>query len=238
VKKPYRLSIAVPVYNEEKTIETILRKLTALPIENFEIIVIDDASKDRSYDIITEYFQKYKGIPHTIVSHSKNMGKGAGIKTALKTAEGEYFVIQDADLEYDPKDLVDLLKFAEKNKVKAVYGSRFLGDFKNMPKANYYANKFYNFLLRRLYDTRITDMHTCYKMVKTDLINELNMTADGFSYASELVSKLLHRGITIHEVPISFSGRTKKEGKKIGYLDGIKCTQELLVYRFKASRAQ
>ena len=236
MERPYRLSIAVPVYNEEKTIETILRKLTALPIKGFEIIVIDDASKDKSYGIITEYFQKHKGIPHTIVSHSKNMGKGAGIKTALKTAEGEYFVIQDADLEYDPKDLVGLLMFAEKNKVEAVYGSRFLGDFKNMPRANYYANRFYNFLLRRLYDTSITDMHTCYKMIKTDLLNDINMTANGFSYASELVSKLLRRGITIHELPISFSGRTKKEGKKIGYLDGIKCTQELLTYRFRTNR--
>ncbi len=230
----YKLSIAVPVYNEERTVKTILTKLTALPIDNYEIIIIDDASKDKSYEIIADYFKKNKKIPHTIVRHKRNLGKGAGIKSALKTAKGKYFIIQDADLEYDPKDIVDVLRVAEATDADAVYGSRFKGEYKNMAKANFYANKFYNFVLRRLYPTSITDMHTCYKMVKTELIQSLNMSADGFGYASELVSKLLRRGITIQETPISFNGRTKKDGKKINYKDGIKCMKELLVYRFKA----
>ncbi len=229
----HRLSIVVPVYNEEKTLKTILNKLTSLKMDNFELIIVDDASKDRSHEIISSHFLEHKNIPHTVVRHAKNMGKGAGIKTGLKTAKGKFFVIQDADLEYDPKDISGLLQFAEDNEAEAVYGSRFLGDFKDMPRPNYYANKAYNFLMRRLYDSDITDMHTCYKLVRTELISSLNLASDGFSYSTELASKLLRKGVTIHEVPISFSGRTRKEGKKISYIDGIKCAGEIFVHRFR-----
>lgn len=228
------LSILVPVYNEETTIRKILDRVTSLPIDNYEVLVVDDASKDESRSIIEAFAKKFSkpNVELKILSHPKNRGKGAGIKTALAAASGKYFIIQDADLEYDPKDIPPLLKAGMKGKYRAVYGSRFMGDISRMPKPNYYANKFYNFLLRRLYKTSITDMHTCYKMVDVGLLRDLDMKAEGFDYATELVSKLLRRGVVIHEAPIGFNGRTKKEGKKIGIKDGIDCTYMIFRYRF------
>lgn len=232
-KKPH-LTIMVPVYNEEKTLLKILNGVTSLEIDSYEVIVVNDGSKDKSPLIIEKFSSEFKSpnVKLRVINHSKNRGKGAGIKTGIKHAQGAYFVIQDADLEYDPKDIPPLLKAAMKHDKDAVYGSRFKGKMSGMPKPNYYANKFYNVLLRRLYDTQITDMHTCYKMVRTPLIRELNMTSEGFGYATELVSKLLKRGIDIHEEPVSFKGRTKSEGKKINYKDGIECTYGLIRYKF------
>ena len=227
------LSILVPVYNEETTIKNILDRVTTLPIERYEVLVVDDASNDKSRSIIDAFAKKFSksNVELKILSHPKNRGKGAGIKTALGLAEGEYFIIQDADLEYDPKDIPPLLEAARKGKYRAVYGSRFKGRIKSMPKPNYFANKFYNFLLRRMYKTSITDMHTCYKMVDVGLLRDLKMESEGFDYATELISKLLRRGVDIHEAPIGFNGRTKKEGKKIGIKDGIDCTYMIFKYR-------
>lgn len=227
------LSILVPVYNEETTIRKILDKTTSLPIKKYEVLVVDDASNDKSRSIIEAFAKKFNkpNVSLKILSHEINRGKGAGIKTALGLAGGEYFIIQDADLEYDPTDIPALLEKARKGKYRAVYGSRFMGKISKMPKANYYANRFYNFLLRRLYKTSITDMHTCYKMVNVELLRDLKMTSEGFDYATELVSKLLRRGVDIHEAPIRFNGRTKKEGKKIGIKDGIDCTYMIFKYR-------
>ena len=161
-----------------------------------------------------------------------NRGKGAAIKSALEIANGDYFVVQDADLEYNPHDIAPLAAYAIVSGSKVVYGSRFMGNIRNMPKPNFIANKFYNFLLRRLYKTSITDMHTCYKMVRTDYLKKMNLQSEGFDYAVELISKLLRRKIKIIELPINFNGRTKKEGKKIDFRDGINCTYKLIKFRF------
>jgi glycosyltransferase involved in cell wall biosynthesis len=231
------LSILVPVYNEETTIKEILRKVTSLPIKSYEVLVVDDDSKDSSRAIIEEFNQKFSksNVKLKILSHDKNRGKGAGIKTGLQQAKGKYFIIQDADLEYDPADIPALLHSAIEGDRPVVYGSRFLGKLQGMPKANYYGNRLYNFLLRRLYKTSITDMHTCYKLVNTKLMLDLKMSSEGFDYATELVSKLLRRGVTIYEVPINFNGRSKKEGKKIGIEDGIDCAYMIFRYRFGKS---
>jgi glycosyltransferase involved in cell wall biosynthesis len=231
------LSILVPVYNEEKTLKKILKDTTSLPIEKYEVIIVDDSSKDSSPKIIQGFVKQFQSKSVTLKSfrHSVNKGKGAGIQTALVHATGEYFVIQDADLEYDPIDIPKLLSEANTNNYDVVYGSRFLGNINNMPKANYIANRGYNIILRLLYKTSVTDMHTCYKMVRTSLIKELGITSNGFGYATELVSKILKRGIDIHEVPIGFNGRTKKEGKKIDFMDGLECAFELLRFRFTSS---
>ncbi len=229
------LSILVPVYNEEKTILKILEGVTSLDIDNYEVLIVNDASKDTSLDIIDKFKKRFEhpNVHIKVFSHVKNRGKGGGIKTGLEHARGRYFVIQDADLEYNPADIPSLLKTALAKDHPVVYGSRFLGEIRGMPRPNYFANRFYNFLLRRLYRTAISDMHTCYKMVRTDIIKDFNMSAEGFGYASELVSKLLRSGYEIIEVPISFNGRTKKEGKKIDIQDGIECTLDLLRFRFK-----
>jgi glycosyltransferase involved in cell wall biosynthesis len=229
-----RLSILVPVYNEEKTIHKLLKSVTALPIDNYEVLVVNDASKDKSLEII-ESFQaglKKDNVKLKVFEHPKNRGKGGGIKTGLLHATGQYFVIQDADLEYDPKDIPTLLDKAMSGGYPVVYGSRFKGSIKNMHLANNMANRFYNFILRRLYTTNISDMHTCYKMVNRKLLKSFNMKSEGFDYATELVSNILRRGIEIVEVPISFNGRTKRDGKKIGVRDGIDCTYKIFKYRF------
>lgn len=228
------LSILIPVYNEENTLNKILIKTTALKIPHYEVIIVNDASYDKSAGIIKKFAGSFRNanVELSVCTHPINKGKGATIKTALKQAKGEYFVIQDADLEYDPKDIRPLLDKAVSDNLSAVYGSRFLGTIKNMPRANYFANKFYNFMLRRLYDTEITDMHTCYKLVRTDLMREFKMQSEGFGYATELVSKLLRKGIPIQDMPISFNGRNKKQGKKIGVRDGVDCIYMMFKYRF------
>lgn len=228
------VTILVPVYNEERTIKVILEKVLKLPIDNYEVLVVNDASKDKSADIIDRVAKKHKSkhVALSVFTHPRNRGKGAGIKTGLKHAKGRYFVVQDADSEYEPKDIVKVLNAAVKDKRPVVYGSRFLGSIKNMPKPNYYANRFYNILLRVLYGVRMTDMHTCYKMVDTDLMQSLNMSANGFDYATELIGKLLKRKTPIYEVPISFNGRNKSQGKKINYKDGIDCTYKIISFRF------
>lgn len=233
------LSILVPVYNEEATILRILEKVTNLPIERYEVLIVDDASKDKSAIIINKFKKQFNrpNVALKVFSHERNRGKGAGIKTGLLHAQGKYFVIQDADLEYDPADIPSLLLTAIENDYPVVYGSRFKGKIENMPKPNYLANRFYNFLLRRLYNTAVTDMHTCYKMVRLDILHTFKMEAEGFGYATELVSKILKQGIEIIEVPINFYGRNKKQGKKIGIHDGFDCTYMLLKYRFTKQRA-
>jgi glycosyltransferase involved in cell wall biosynthesis len=228
------LTIMVPVYNEEKTIEEVLNNVFNLPLDNYEILIVDDASNDKSLKIIREIEKRQhaKNYTLTILKHPDNRGKGAVIKTALKHAKGKYFVVQDADLEYNPDDIVKLLQTALKHNYKVVYGSRFLGKIQKMPKPNYYANKSYNLLIRKLYHVDITDMHTCFKMVQTETIKGFGMHSTGFDYATELVSKILKNGIVIHEVPINYYGRTKKDGKKIGYKDGVNCIYKIIQYRF------
>lgn len=229
-----KLSILIPVYNEEKTVAKVLKRTISLPIDKYEVIVVNDASIDKSGEIIAAFKKSFdlKNVTLKIINRKKNMGKGAAIKTGIKHASGEYFVIQDADFEYDSREIPRLLTYAQENKIRVVYGSRFLGNISRMPRANYIANVFYNVLLRILYGKKITDMHTCYKMVKTDLLRSLDMQSNSFDYATELVSKLLKRKVTIHELPISFHGRTKSEGKKINIMDGVECLYKLFVYRF------
>ena len=229
-----KLTILVPVYNEENTVNKVLQQTANLPIDQYEIIIVNDASVDKSGEIIDKFEKSFKSknISLRVISRKRNRGKGAAIKTGIKYATGEYFVIQDADFEYDPREIPKLLKAAQKNGHRVVYGSRFLGEISHMPKANYIANIFYNLLLRVLYGKKITDMHTCYKMVQTDLLRDLDMQSNSFDYATELISKLLKKGVTIHELPIRFHGRTKLEGKKIDVMDGIECLYKLFIYRF------
>lgn len=230
----YELTILIPVYNEERTVRAILERATSLPIKKYELIVVNDASKDSSLKIIKKFIKEFKSTSVKVseYSHKTNQGKGAAIQTGINVAQGEYFVIQDADLEYSPEELPKLLSAAKSGGYRAIYGSRFMGSISNMAPANYVANRFYNIMLRFLYGVSITDMHTCYKMVRTDILRELRMTAEGFDYATELVSKLLKRDIEIHEMPISFSGRSKKDGKKIDLMDGIECLYKLLRYKY------
>lgn len=231
MKKNYDLTILIPVYNEEKSLPTMLSRVDKAKLKNTEIIIVNDHSKDNSLEIIKSWIAR-TNHDVVLINHERNRGKGAGIKSALKIAKGKYFVVQDADLEYNPVEIPALLAEAQKHNYPVVYGSRFLGEIKDMPRANYFANKFYNYLVRLLYHVKVTDMHTCYKMMETSIFQKLDVQAEGFGYAPEVIAKLIRKGVPIHEVPISFEGRTVKEGKKIDVADGVECLTSLVRYRF------
>jgi glycosyltransferase involved in cell wall biosynthesis len=230
----YDLTILVPVYNEESTLATLLGKLAKVKLnKKAELIIVNDGSKDKSQEIINTWIKtKPAAFDIVMIQHKKNRGKGAGIQTGLQRATGKYFVIQDADLEYNPAEIPKLLKAALQNNAPVIYGSRFLGSIRNMPRPNYYANLAYNILIRVMYNVKMTDMHTCYKMIQTDLFKELGIHSEGFGYAPEVISKLLKRKITVKEIPISYNGRTIEEGKKIDTRDGIECLLKMIKYRF------
>jgi glycosyltransferase involved in cell wall biosynthesis len=227
------LSILVPVYNEKATIEEALARLEKLEGFSYELIVVEDFSTDGTREWLEAWSKRSKGQPTIkLIAHDHNQGKGAAIRTGLRVATGRYFVVQDADLEYDPSELGALMNATKNSRV--VYGSRFLGSIEGMHPANYWANRFYNFLLRLLYGVKLTDMHTCYKLLETELLRDLDLQSEGFDYATEVISKLLLRHEKIVEVPISFHGRTVAEGKKIGWNDGWECVLKLFQYRFGA----
>ncbi len=206
-----KLSVLIPVYNEEQSVAALIDKVKQVPVEK-EIIVVDDHSSDRTLELV-------RSIPGIrVLTHPVNRGKGAGIRTGLAHADGDVAVIQDADMEYDPDDYPALLAPFNDPKVDAVYGSRFRGkgDFLLHSRL---ANYFLTFLTNALFGGRITDMETCYKAIRRPLFQSLGLTANRFEVEPEITAKLLRRRARIVEVPISYHAR--REGKKIGPKDGI-----------------
>ncbi|MBS3076863.1 glycosyltransferase family 2 protein [Candidatus Pacearchaeota archaeon] len=226
-----RLTIIVPVYNEEKTILEILSRLekTKLPVEK-EILIIDDGSTDNSFAKIKEYI-KNKKIYGLI--KKENGGKGSAVKLGFKIATGDIITIQDADLEYSPEDYKKLIKPIIEKKAQVVYGSRFLKKHHPLYKIYFLGNKFLTFITKILYHAKITDMETCYKVFRKDIIKNLQIEANHFDIEPEITAKLLKKGIKIKEIPISYSPRTIEEGKKINWKDGLQAIWTLLKYRFK-----
>ena len=225
-----KLSIIIPVYNEEKTILEIIKKVKLKKITK-EIIVVDDASTDNTRKLLS----KLKNGSIKIFFHQKNQGKGAAIRTGLKHAIGDIILIQDADLEYNPKEYEKLLKPIIENKTKVVYGSRLEAirkNLKNMYKLHYVGNLFLTFLTNLLYSTNITDMETGYKVFRKEVIKDMRLRAKRFDFEPEITAKILKRGYKIKEVPIDFVGRNFNEGKKITWKDGIKALYYLIKYRF------
>jgi glycosyltransferase involved in cell wall biosynthesis len=205
------LSVLIPVYNEETSVAKLVERVKAVPV-NKEIITIDDHSSDGTLAVLN----RIPGI--TVISHPVNRGKGAAVRTGLAQAAGDVVVIQDADLEYDPDDYPALLRPFEDPRVDAVYGSRFRGggSFLLMSKV---ANYFLTFLTNALFGGRITDMETCYKLIRRPLFQGLDLTADRFEIEPEITAKLLRRRCRIAEIPIHYNARTA--GKKIGPRDGV-----------------
>lgn len=211
------LSIIVPVYNEEKTLPAIIRRLSALPIDK-EVIVVDDASRDGSKMILRRLADEGS---ITLLFHAVNQGKGAAIRTGLERASGEYTIIQDADLEYDPVDIVSLLRTAQEHNADAVFGSRVRNPRSGISYHRYYwGGRFLTLLANVLYGVHISDESTCYKLVRTDLMKSLGLTCRRFEFCPELVAKLGRRRIRILEIPISYTPRKMNEGKKIRWYDG------------------
>jgi glycosyltransferase involved in cell wall biosynthesis len=217
------LSVIIPVYNEADNIKRILSAVENVKI-NKEIIVVDDFSTDGT----RKFLRKKQGIK--LVFHKKNMGKGAAIRSALKIVSGDFVIIQDADLEYSPNQYTKLFKPIKENSTKVVYGSRILGKGVFL-KSSYYANRFLTLLTNVLFNGHITDMETCYKMIETKLLKNLDLTSSRFEIEPEITCKILKRKEKIVELPITYKGR--KKGKKIGVKDGIQAIWNLIKWKFR-----
>lgn len=224
-----KISIIIPVYNEEQNIEKVIEAVRHAPIDlKKEIIIVNDCSTDQTHDILAHRYRQIKDIK--IISHPRNRGKGAAIRTGLKQATGEIILIQDADLEYSVKDYPKLLAPILEGKASVVYGSRFLGQIKNMRWPNWLANKILAQAANLLYNLRLTDEATAYKVFKTNIIKNIPLKCERFEFCPEVTAKLGKRGIKIQEVPIGYQGRSKKD-KKIGVKDGFEALWTLIKYR-------
>ena len=230
-----KLSIIIPVYNEKNTIKDILDKIENQIYIKKEIIIVDDNSQDGTSDIIN----KYKFFSeHKILKHNKNLGKGASIKTASNHITGDIVLIQDADLEYDPSDYLNLVKPIINQETKIVYGSRLL-KHKNETEKNIFvsdfrvlANSFLTIFSNFLNNQKLTDAHTCYKVFEKNLFLSLNLQEDGFAFCPEVTTKVSRKNQQILEIPINYFGRSHKDGKKIGFYDGIEAILAIIKYRF------
>tara|TARA_Y100000034_G_C6906173_1_gene420568 strand:+ start:2764 stop:3453 length:690 start_codon:yes stop_codon:yes gene_type:complete len=226
-----KLSVIIPVYNEEKTLLGILSKIkeVKLPIER-EIIIIDDFSKDKTREILS----KIKDKEIKIFYHEENKGKGYAIRTGLKQVTGEIVIIQDADLEYDPQDYDKLIQPILDGKTEVVYGSRILGQGKHDRSylSFYLGGVLLSKLANFLYNIKITDEPTCYKVFKTEVIKNIDLKCERFEFCPEVTAKIAKKKYQIYEVPISYHPRNKEEGKKINWVDGLQAIWILIKYRF------
>ncbi len=224
------LSIVMPVYNERNTIEEILMRVESTDLVN-EIVIVDDGSRDGTRDILQKIQAAHPKVQ--LILHEKNKGKGAAVRTGIKAASCDLVLIQDADLEYDPRDYPALLKPISDGVADVVYGSRFLGaPHRSAMFWHMVANKLLTFMTNILYNSILTDMETGYKLFCREIIQSIPIRANRFDFEPEITAKLLKRNLRIVEVPISFYPREYADGKKIGLKDAFEAVWTLLKYRF------
>ena len=226
-----RVSDIIPVYNERATVEPAGRAVLAVDRAD-EILIVDDGSTDGTRDLYPDIQALDDAI--RVILHEKNMGKGAAVRTGFAHATGEIFLIQDADLEYDPRDYPALLRPIEEGRAAVVYGSRFRGGpTKTMFFWHMVGNKLLTLVTNIVYNTILSDMETCYKVFRADVVRDIPLRSRGFEFEPEITSKVLKRGYRIYEVPISYNGREFDEGKKLNpWREGPKALYYLLKYRF------
>ncbi len=224
-----KLSILIPAYNEASTLAALVERVRTveLPLER-EIILVDDGSTDGTADIA----RSLADSATRVLFHERNRGKGAALRTALAQANGDFVLVQDADLEYDPKDYARLLEPLLDGRADAVYGSRFLGGpHRVLLFWHYLGNAFFTLLTNLLYNVNLTDMGVCYKAFRTEALRAIPLESDRFGFEPEVTAKACKRRLRLYEVPISYSGRTYAEGKKITWKDGLTYLWCLLRYR-------
>lgn len=239
------LSVLIPVYNEEKTLKQILEKVYQVKLPKNvrkEIVIVNDGSTDNTKRILKTVLKdktNFRGATVTVFHHDQNKGKGAAIKTALSLATGDYLIVQDADLEYDPQDFIKLLDPVFKKKAQVVFGTRLKnfplklwGENKTILPSHWVANKVLTKLTNFLYSSSISDMETCYKLFSAEVFQGIDLKAKRFDFEPEITAKILRKGFPIYEVEIKTSPRTHKDGKKIKWQDGFAAVWALIKYRF------
>lgn len=235
------ISLIVPAYNEAATIRLSLERcIEAIQASgvNCEIVVVDDGSTDDTATVATEVFKSnFKEVNHQVFRYERNRGKGYAIRQGLPLCTGEYVIIHDADLEYDPDDIFKLYRYAQERDLPALYGSRYLYSVEHrkgrFPTTFYLGGQLVTWVTNLLYGQHLTDEPTCYKLFKRSLLLDFDLECEGFEFCPEVTAKAALRGIKIEEVPISYFPRSIAEGKKISWRDGVVAIRTLLKYRFR-----
>jgi glycosyltransferase involved in cell wall biosynthesis len=218
----------MPVYNERATIEEIILRVLSVPLR-VQLIVVDDGSIDGTRPALEE-LQRRHGF--TLLLQDRNQGKGAALRRGFERVSGDLVVIQDADLEYSPEDYPQLIELICQGRADVVYGSRFLGRHRVFLFTHYLGNRFLTLLTNVLYNTMLTDMETCYKAMRVEVLRSFELRSNGFGIEPELTAKIFKRDYRVYEVPITYDGRSYEEGKKITWRDGVVALWVLLKYRF------
>ena len=222
------LSVVMPAYNERDTIEEIVRRVLAVPLR-IELVVIDDASTDGTRDILQTLAS---ALSFKLLLQPHNRGKGAALARGFAEATGDIVVIQDADLEYSPEEYPELIELICTGRADVVYGSRFIGRHRVFLFTHFLGNRLLTGLTNMLYNTMLTDMETCFKAMRIDVLRSMTLRSERFGIEPELTAKIFKRGYRVYEVPITYDGRGYEEGKKITWKDGVVAVWTLLKYRF------
>jgi len=225
-----KLSVVIPCFNEKNTIEQIVDLVKSVEGIDKEIVIVDDASTDGSIDTLKVIQQRNPDIK--VIYKAVNKGKGDTLKIGFQHTTGNYVIIQDADLEYDPQDYKKLLRALDEEKVDVIYGSRFSGSYEKMSTLHYFGNKLLTLITNMLFGVMLTDMETCYKLIPGDFARKLAIKSTRFEFEPEITAKILKAGLKIREVPISYKGRAFSEGKKITWKDGFNAVYSLIKFRF------